>query len=1345
MKKLIIKTTLLPIIIIGLFWLNNQVSAAPVTVDFETAWGYTVTTNETWTNTDWQRLTTNVYEWTYSLESNAALNDNEDACFEITNNVTWSSENLSFYYRVSSEANYDYLRFSIDWIQQNEWAWTIWWTEATYTLATWNHTLEWCYEKDWSVSNWDDRARVDLVKVSININNISDQVFHYDAFDIDGDWNTDDNPSEWWNVTPWVDSYNSYNATAWTAPTYASESIKTHSWVVFNWSSTLTIWNQSDINTSSFDEKSFAIIFKTWNDINTLQNIYEQWWWTRWYAIQIDWWNLYAWVWNRSERSSWHQYKSLSWTIEANTEYRLIMVQDSTDTLLVDRTFEAILDWTSLWTLTSVDVQRSHWGWIELGRSDWTRRLSTEWSLWAGSNFTWNIWEFFSWNHALWSDEIDAIDDYLYDKWLSQDFPTTPGWVSSWLQIWLKADAWTSTTTNGTSLSSWDDQSDNWFDAWWWTSPTYYNNDTNSLNFNPVVDFNWTSQYLQNLSNWAYTHSYFAVVVPDDQIDGTLTWQVPFWFDCNSGVLNTWTCWLTFAWVVLWAFTIAINDEVITHAIWSSTRWRSAQIWTASYSANKPMLISMNENSSWTWTEISEKWVLINNYTANTYQNLSTADYNIWRSPDSSYPFYYDWKIAEIINYDSRTSQSDKQKIESYLSLKYWMTLNSWTQNYLASDWTTNMWSTTTAWAYTYDIFWIGRDDDSVLWQIKSKSINNDNIITLEAVSEWTNISPSFTDISDLEFLTISNNDWWNTWTETDSPSWYNLLTRKWRVQEIWEVWTVNLDFDVGNTNYDVPATSSWSTYYYVYDSDNDNSLSDETPTAMTNTTWNIWRIAWTDIDHNREFTIATQASSNNIPTDISLSNNILNENISTWSTVWTLSTTDLDSWDSHTYSFVSWTWDDNNSLFSITWSTLSINVSPDYEIKPSFSIRIQTDDWNGWQYQEAFTININNIWETITSLIDFENSIDSYKYSLTSWTWDRNTTNPNEWSYSYESDNGWLHNTQSCFEITHTFSWTWTLEFDYEVSSQNNRDYLRFYIDNNEQDAWSWTVPWTTYTDNSIASWTHTYKWCYIKNGSWSSWTDNAYIDYIEFANWSTDITPPTISSINYASWTLLPWWNHNIIINYSDSESWINTSSDTITLNKWNWSIWWSDISATGFDLWSKTVTATVATYPTNNLVFWKYRYNFSIDDNSLNSSSTWAVFYIDEPEIIISTWALDIWQLEDWITKFSTWINITVETVWAWFDVILNQSWTLLNWAIEIINWNWSEWIWYDQDPYTSTISIINTDEIIATQAWSINTDWNKNTYIYSIKMWALIWEEQAAWNYNSSISFWLDLDY
>lgn len=1307
-------------------------------LDFETTWWYTITE---WT---WTRTTNNPYEWSYSLES-WNHTDNTNSCFRVTKDVT-SDTTLTFYKTVSSESNYDFLRFYIDWVQQNEWSWEVSWSQESYPLTTWFYTFEWCYEKDYSVSNWSDTAWVDLIEVQNDTINIINQVFHFDAFDIDWDWDTTDNPSEWSDVTSWNDLFNSNDATWTNAPTYNSASIKTHSWVVFSGSDYLDIWNDTAINTSSYDEKSFAIIFKTWDDINTLQNIYEQWGWVRWYAIQIENWQLYAWVWNNNEWQSWDQYKVLSTNIQQNTEYILIMNHDATNVSLANRTFEVILNWTSLWTLTNVDVQQSHTWDNELGRSWWAIQLSNSTGLWAWSNFTWAIWEFFSWNHALTSTEINDIYNYLYDKWLSADFPTAPWWIDSWLQIWLKSNAWTSTNTDWTSLNTWNDQSWNWYNATAWVAPTYNYSTTNNLNFYPIIDFNGSTQYLENTWGWAYSQSYFAVVIPDNQVDGTISWWVPFAFNCDTASLNTWTCWLPFWWLVLWAFTVAINDEVITHAIWSSNNWRSAQIWSASYSAWKPMLINMNENSSWTWTEISEKWILLDNYNANTYETLSATNYRLWISTDPANPFPYDWKIAEIINYSNRINTSDKTKIESYLSYKYWITLKNGTQNYIASNWTTNMWNTTTAWTYIYDIFWIGRDDNSWLWNVQSKSINNKSIITIQAIWEWSNINPTFVDIDNLEFLSISNNWLWNTWSQTDTPNWYLVLEKKWKVQENWELWTLNLDFNMANSLFDVPNFASGSLYYFIYDSDNDNNLADETPLAMTNTSGDIWQIAWIDLDNNQKFTIASIANNNNIPTDISLSNNNINENVIENSSIGTFSTIDADSWDSHTYSLIVGTWDDDNNYFTITWNTLKLIHSPDYEIKQTYSIRVETDDWNLWKYQEIFTININNLWETIPTSLNFENALDDYKYTNTSWIWARTTNNPYEWLYSLESNNLWNPNTQSCFEVNNTLTQTWTIEFYYSVSSQAWGDFLRFYIDNIEQQSWSWEIWWTQYSKTNVEAWTRIYKWCYIKDTVTNSWDDRARIDFVATQPTTTENNPPIISSINFASWVLLPWWNHEIIINYSDSESWIDTNSDNISLNKWNWTEWWIDISSTWINLWTKIITNTSAYYTTNSLNYWKYKYNFQISDNDTNTSSTWAIFYIDEPELIINSWSLDIWDIKANTTKFSSWeLTITVKTVWAWFDLILNKESTLSWWTVEIIDWNWSEWFWYDKNPYTSTINLINTNEIIASQVQNINIDWFKNTYMYYIKLWSLVWEEQYAWNYEWLIKFWLKLYY
>jgi hypothetical protein len=276
------------------------------------------------------------------------------------------------------------------------------------------------------------------------------------------------------------------------------------------------------------------------------------------------------------------------------------------------------------------------------------------------------------------------------------------------------------------------------------------------------------------------------------------------------------------------------------------------------------------------------------------------------------------------------------------------------------------------------------------------------------------------------------------------------------------------------------------------------------------------------------------------------------------------------------------------------------------------------------------------------------------------------------------------------------------------------------------------------------LSSGTHTYKWCYIKDGATNGWSDKAWIDYITF-NESWESIPPNITSINYTSWTLLPWWNHNLIINYNDNNSGIDTSSDSIALYKWDWSSWWTDISATWLNLWSKLINTTSATYPTNNLVFGKYMYNFSISDNIWNTSSTWAVFYIDEVELIVSTWSIDIWTLSSTWNTFSPEVTITIKTIWAAFDVLLNKQASLTYNTIQINDWDWTNWFGYDKETFSDTINLIWTDQIIKSETKNINTSWNKNIYTYKIKLWAKVSVEQVAWNYIWNMKFGIKMNY
>lgn len=107
----------------------------------------------------------------------------------------------------------------------------------------------------------------------------------------------------------------------------------------------------------------------------------------------------------------------------------------------------------------------------------------------------------------------------------------------------------------------------------------------------------------------------------------------------------------------------------------------------------------------------------------------------------------------------------------------------------------------------------------------------------------------------------------------------------------------------------------------------------------------------------------------NEIPTDISLSNAAVDENETSGTTVGLLSSTDANTSQSHSYQLVSGSGDVDNSAFTIDGNELKTGSIFDFETDASYSIRIQTDDGNGGQFQKEFTIMVDNVFESPTDL----------------------------------------------------------------------------------------------------------------------------------------------------------------------------------------------------------------------------------------------------------------------------------------------------------------------------------------------------------------------------------------
>ena len=101
------------------------------------------------------------YEGEYAARSKD-IGSSQASTMELDYNVASGGE-LSFFYKVSSEGGYDYLKFYINGTMQDEWAGEISWTQATYDLDAGEYTLKWEYSKDGSVDSGEDCAWVDYI------------------------------------------------------------------------------------------------------------------------------------------------------------------------------------------------------------------------------------------------------------------------------------------------------------------------------------------------------------------------------------------------------------------------------------------------------------------------------------------------------------------------------------------------------------------------------------------------------------------------------------------------------------------------------------------------------------------------------------------------------------------------------------------------------------------------------------------------------------------------------------------------------------------------------------------------------------------------------------------------------------------------------------------------------------------------------------------------------------------------------------------------------------------------------------------------------------------------------
>jgi hypothetical protein len=109
----------------------------------------------------WTITTVTPYEGTYAARS-GVIGDDMSSNLVLSYEVAFA-DTISYYYKVSTESNYDYLKFSVNGEQLDEWSGEVPWSRAVYVVDAGEQTFRWRYEKDYSVSSGSDCVWIDYV------------------------------------------------------------------------------------------------------------------------------------------------------------------------------------------------------------------------------------------------------------------------------------------------------------------------------------------------------------------------------------------------------------------------------------------------------------------------------------------------------------------------------------------------------------------------------------------------------------------------------------------------------------------------------------------------------------------------------------------------------------------------------------------------------------------------------------------------------------------------------------------------------------------------------------------------------------------------------------------------------------------------------------------------------------------------------------------------------------------------------------------------------------------------------------------------------------------------------
>lgn len=222
--------------------------------------------------------------------------------------------------------------------------------------------------------------------------------------------------------------------------------------------------------------------------------------------------------------------------------------------------------------------------------------------------------------------------------------------------------------------------------------------------------------------------------------------------------------------------------------------------------------------------------------------------------------FQYRGEIAELAYYGRSLTVADQLRVESYMALKYGITLSPTVGNYVNSA-VSSIWSNTFYWN---DVFGVGRDDASIQNQLQSNSMNTGSGNGVGQTGKGNIIIRTDLGLNNNQFLMIGHDPGALQLTTINLPpslpARFNRFVRQWKAINTALVGIMALTFDLnGITFTEGVLSTSPADYRIIIDTDGDENMATGTITAIqpTQVSGNVLFFQNLLLPNNATFTFA--------------------------------------------------------------------------------------------------------------------------------------------------------------------------------------------------------------------------------------------------------------------------------------------------------------------------------------------------------------------------------------------------------------------------------------------------------------------------------------------------------